>query len=143
MITAGDWLCRPEAPPARLLAAGHPSPIVILAARRWVPRSRFARRRMTTVDGRQAGGGGLDAGAVGEDALGRGGAEAVAGTEEEEVGQRSPATDVASAFLTACPRNVSGRDGLGPRTICRNSLNKSTGCRSSISRSMQATAYVV
>ena len=37
--------------------------------------------------GRQAGGGGLDAGARGEDALGRGGAEAVAGAEEEEVGQ--------------------------------------------------------
>jgi hypothetical protein len=37
--------------------------------------------------GRQAGGGGLDAGAAGKDALGRGGAEAVAGAEEEEVGQ--------------------------------------------------------
>ena len=36
--------------------------------------------------GRQAGGGGLDAGAAGEDPLGRGGAEAVAGAEEEEVG---------------------------------------------------------
>ena len=35
----------------------------------------------------QAGGGGLDAGAGREDALGRGGAEAVAGAEEEEVGQ--------------------------------------------------------
>jgi len=39
--------------------------------------------------GRQAGGGGLDAGPVREDALGRGGAEAVAGAEEEEVGQRA------------------------------------------------------
>ena len=37
--------------------------------------------------GRQAGGGGLDAGAGGEDLLDRGGAEAVAGAEEEEVGQ--------------------------------------------------------
>lgn len=37
--------------------------------------------------GRQAGGGGLDPGARGEDPLGRGGAEAVAGAEEEEVGQ--------------------------------------------------------
>ena len=40
--------------------------------------------------GRQAGGGGLDAGARGEDPLGRGGAEAVAGAEEEEVGQGYP-----------------------------------------------------
>ena len=40
--------------------------------------------------GRQAGGGGLDAGARGEDPLGRGGAEAVAGAEEEEVGQSRP-----------------------------------------------------
>ena len=40
--------------------------------------------------GRQAGGGGLDAGARGEDALGRGRAEAVAGAEEEEVGQSRP-----------------------------------------------------
>lgn len=37
--------------------------------------------------GRQAGGGGLDAGPAGEDPLGRGGAEAVAGAEEEEIGQ--------------------------------------------------------
>ena len=44
--------------------------------------------------GRQAGGGGLDAGAGGEDALGRGGAEAVAGAEEEEV-------DQARSFLSA------------------------------------------
>lgn len=36
--------------------------------------------------GRQAGGGGPDAGTGGEDPLGRGGAEAVAGAEEEEVG---------------------------------------------------------
>jgi hypothetical protein len=36
---------------------------------------------------RQPGGGGLDAGAGREDLLGRGGAEAVAGAEEEEVGQ--------------------------------------------------------
>jgi hypothetical protein len=42
--------------------------------------------------GRQAGGGGLDSGAAGEDALGRGGAEAVAGAEEEEVGQRPTST---------------------------------------------------
>lgn len=35
--------------------------------------------------GRQAGGGGLDAGARGEDVLRRGGAAAVAGAEEEEV----------------------------------------------------------
>lgn len=38
--------------------------------------------------GRQAGGGGLDAGPGREHLLGRGGAEAVAGAEEEEVGQR-------------------------------------------------------
>lgn len=37
--------------------------------------------------GRQAGGGGLDAGPGREHLLGRGGAEAVTGTEEEEVGQ--------------------------------------------------------
>ena len=35
--------------------------------------------------GRQAGGGGLHAGPGGEHLLGRGGAEAVAGAEEEEV----------------------------------------------------------
>ena len=40
--------------------------------------------------GRQAGGGGLDAGPAGEHPLGRGGAEAVAGAEEEEVGQGWP-----------------------------------------------------
>ena len=37
--------------------------------------------------GRQAGGGGLDAGPVCEHRLGRGRAGAVAGAEEEEVGQ--------------------------------------------------------
>jgi hypothetical protein len=47
----------------------------------------IGRDRLLRV-GRQAGGGGLDAGAGGEDALGRGGAEAVAGAEEEEIGQR-------------------------------------------------------
>ena len=44
------------------------------------------RDRLLRIE-RQAGGGGLDAGAGREDALGRGGAEAVAGAEEEEVGQ--------------------------------------------------------
>jgi hypothetical protein len=44
------------------------------------------RHRLLRI-GRQAGGGGLDAGTAGEDPLGRGGAEAVAGAEEEEFGQ--------------------------------------------------------
>ena len=39
---------------------------------------------------RQAGGGGLDTWVMGEDFLSRGGAEAVAGAEEEKVGQELP-----------------------------------------------------
>lgn len=56
--------------------------------------------------GRQAGGGGLDAGARGEDALGRGGAEAVAGAEEQEGGQIQS--------LKMCSRSTSILD----RTCC-------------------------
>lgn len=50
------------------------------------PFHQFGRARLLCV-GHQAGGGGLDAGPGREHLLGRGGAEAVAGTEEEEVGQ--------------------------------------------------------
>ena len=50
------------------------------------PLHQFSGARLLRI-GRQPGGGGLHAGPVGEHLLGRGRAQAVAGTEEEEVGR--------------------------------------------------------
>ena len=50
------------------------------------PFHQFSRARLLRI-GRQPGGGGLHAGPIGEHLLGRGRAQAIAGTEEEEVGQ--------------------------------------------------------
>jgi hypothetical protein len=57
---------------------------------------------------RQAGGGGLDAWVMGEDLLGRGGAEAVAGAEEEEVGHPT----------VACKRTILNLRGRGGWSGC-------------------------
>lgn len=70
---------------------------------------------------RQAGGGGLDAWVMGEELLGRGGAEAVAGAEEEEVGQYSNACISPSSTSKARPtavgfgRSVTSFCGLASR----------------------------
>jgi hypothetical protein len=65
-------------------------------------------------DERQAGGGGLDAGAGREHPFGRGRAEAVAGTEEEEVGQELLLTLIevgTQKFFAAMPRKVPSSPG--------------------------------
>lgn len=70
-----------------LEAALQPRPVRLLHDEDDVgPFDQFGRAMLLRI-GRQAGGGGLDAGPGREHLLGRGGAEAVAGTEEEEVGQ--------------------------------------------------------